>query len=547
MATFDCTSANRTPLPDGALLIDCGASMSETGESFQLQLVNDVPLPGEGVRLPVKLVTRNGHLLDAAHLPTLDGASITSISSVVLRGTLFGEAAKVAVERTLKGATGDLFDISVSIEGGVAGDASTVDIYNIADTLPPDTLSVVATCTGGPMAPLRIAASLAIAAPATGEEGGGLTFAVPLEFELPFLETSLPDDVDYSIWDAVNEQAAEKDISIPEDADIRNIILCAIDDAGTRRELTEEERRLPLSVLAASLEGARSSLGLEATCIDVQVLVFVKTVTGKQIAIEHSLMGSVREFKAKIHRREGIYPGEQVLKYEGVQLEDSCSFTDYGIQNDSIILLLPAAGGVTTTVRRSRTAQTARKSTGGKAPRRFVGGGGAHAPLHGRGTSRAVAKRSRVSAGAGSAASSAGKVARAGDVSAPVSLDVDAALDAASSVIACQSASGSFSISAALAVALASFLGVAGCDAAAQLAALTAAVARVEVAANIPSSVHADVATTLLVIALLRKHAASAAAVLARFEQRSIAWIVSALGDYSKDAPMALERAAEAV
>lgn len=72
--------------------------------------------------------------------------------------------------------------------------------------------------------------------------------------------------------------------------------------------------------------------------------IFVETLSGKTIAMEVEGSNTVETLKSKVHDQEGTPPDLQLM-FNGQLLEDKHTLSHYGLQNESVVLLVSKLKG----------------------------------------------------------------------------------------------------------------------------------------------------------------------------------------------------------
>jgi small subunit ribosomal protein S27Ae len=65
--------------------------------------------------------------------------------------------------------------------------------------------------------------------------------------------------------------------------------------------------------------------------------IFFKTLTGRTLAQEVEPTTFINEAKAQIAAAEGIPADQQIMIAAGEELDDSCTFADYNIEDEAIV------------------------------------------------------------------------------------------------------------------------------------------------------------------------------------------------------------------
>ena len=69
--------------------------------------------------------------------------------------------------------------------------------------------------------------------------------------------------------------------------------------------------------------------------------IFVKTLTGKTITLQVEASDTIEDVKEMIQNKERIPPWDQRLSFIGRYLEDERTLSDYNIQKETTLNLMP--------------------------------------------------------------------------------------------------------------------------------------------------------------------------------------------------------------
>ncbi|KAF9997671.1 hypothetical protein BGZ79_008620 [Entomortierella chlamydospora] len=98
----------------------------------------------------------------------------------------------------------------------------------------------------------------------------------------------------------------------------------------------------PVGFVVTGAVGAAVSIGVSAYSArkNSSVLIVVQSKDGLSLAVEVLSLDTIDDVKSKIEIKSGIPKDKQTLHFSGIPLEDHRRVQDYGIKDQSVIVLV---------------------------------------------------------------------------------------------------------------------------------------------------------------------------------------------------------------